>query len=141
MTLKARKKRNMNYINYSVERIRLEIKRLYENKKVKKIDIYETAGVSRPYLDGIINDKSDIDIRILLAINELLEKKINWFDLSEEGISNSELEKENNQEEEPELVDMEITEKSEMLLALKMIVGELKAMRKDVDDLKQTTND
>lgn len=127
----------MDYINYNVDRIRLEIRRIADKKKLKKNAIYEKAGVSRPYLDGIINGKSDIDIRILLAINELLDEKINWFDLKDEGITYLEKPIEETIMEEPNSIDMTKTE-NEFLLALRMITGELKEMRNDVEALKQT---
>lgn len=127
----------MNYIIYYVDRIRLEIKRLTDSKKLKKNAIYELAGVSRPYLDGIINGTSDIDIRILLAINELLEEKINWFDLKDEGIRYSLKTDEDLKTEESNLIDMTKTE-NELLRALQMITSRLERIEGEVKDIKQT---
>lgn len=135
--MKARKNVLNNDVNYMIARIRLEIRKLYDKKKVKKIDISMVSGKSRAYFDDVIKGESAIDVRILLAINRLLDEKINWFDLKDDGIVYKEEIKENTIVEEPNSINMTDTEK-EFLLALRMITGELKEMRKDVDDLKQT---
>lgn len=137
MLLKAKKKRNMNYINYHIDRIRLEIRRLVDAKKLKKITIYEKAGMSRPYLDNIINGKSDIDIRVLIAINELLDVKINWFDLSDEGIAYSLESAEDTIRGELNSETMTETNK-EMLHALQLLTTRLEEISSDVKDLKET---
>lgn len=139
----SKKNTTKNYINHKNDRIRLVLKRLYEDGNIKKSDILRLSGLSRPKLDNVMNGNSPIDVLILLAINELIEEKINWFDL--EGLENrnyTAITKEETTLNEPSINEYNLNEMKEsdkeMLNALRLITNQLSEMKKDVDELKQS---